>query len=133
MRIRLIFISIIVIITQFSCGPHCEHENYRLNNAFVIAIDASDYCEKIESSLEGDSMAFREILDPPVNTGLIIDHPNVISQLILDIGLESICSWIESGVINEEELMEVLSFSTYKYVLCNDEDYFTAAGNFKCP
>ncbi len=130
-RSRLKFFFLIFLL--FGCFPsnECPH-NYHCTDSFKSVVGDTDYCGQVNRILEGDSTLFNQFLNPPVHSGLIIDHANNVCQIVLDLGKERICRWISDGVVDSKKLFDIMNMGNYKILYQERENYFTKNGELNC-
>ncbi len=130
--IRTIILLFSAYIIGTSCSRYDLPSQYNLHKAFQSSINKKEYSKLIVRSLEYDSLSFIALINYEVQGGFIIDHSNVIAQLVLDLGSERICHWVFQNERDSANFSALLLNSTYFYVINSDENYFEPNGTFKC-
>lgn len=133
-KVQLYIILGLICFFVVSCGNKCNcPETIRIHDSFKSEINEGDYCRLINKSINGDSLAFKQLIELPIKGGLMLDHSTYMCELIRLIGKEKICSWISAGIIENNLLSQVLDFNSYHSFSRDEiEKYFTSDSKFNC-
>lgn len=126
----LLFITSITLFTQ-SCKRDKVCDDYFFSYGLKKTLNERKYCKCISRSLKGDSIAFNEMIREAdkFDSGLILDHSYNVSKLVEEIGKEKICSWINSGTIDEKYLVDVMRINYYEFEK-GQNYYFKEGGTY---
>ncbi len=126
-----------ILMLSSCCNSNkCRFNKIELSSSFKSKINCVEYCSLLDRAIKGDSLAFNNLLEYPIDNGLIIDHSVVVCQLIKIIGKERVCNWVQDSVIDIKDVNRILSFGAHhsfdkkelQYYL--DESYeFNCSGN----
>lgn len=131
MRVRLSYLFTLLFLLVLGCREDCP-ENYFLHDAFKAEISAYSYCNELNLILKGDSTLFNDFVGKPLNSGLAIDHGNNVCELVLELGKDRVCEWIDIGVVDPKMLGNALRLSNYNVLFEKRDEFFTETGEFNC-
>lgn len=100
----ILIVLVYIYIVQINCL-----KNVSVTDSFIQSIDNRlKYCRSYQSAINGDSAAFKYLVDQNFYDGLVYEHGFVLSVVVDSLGQDVIARWMQSQYIDNDKLKTYL-------------------------